>query len=102
MPNDLPSADRPSDADTTAARATSVMAYAVAIVGALGATIALRAGDIVAALLVLTTTLGVAALLAGIGTLLRGLRDIESRLRAIERRPLERPRPSTDPDSASR
>jgi hypothetical protein len=85
MPSDPSEADRPSSADATAARAASLMAYVVAVAGALGATLSLREGDVVAALLVLTTTLGVAALLAATGTLLRVLRDIERRLRALER-----------------
>lgn len=67
-----------------AARAAVIIAYAVALVGAGGATIALREGEVVAALLVLTSTLGVAALLAATGTLLRGLRDVERRLRRLE------------------
>jgi hypothetical protein len=66
------------------ARAAVIIAYAVALVGAAGATVTLREGEVVAALLVLTSTLGVAALLAATGTLLRGLRDIERRLRALE------------------
>lgn len=68
----------------TAARAAVIIAYAVALVGAAGATVALREGEVVAALLVLTSTLGVSALLAATGTLLRGLRDVERRLRALE------------------
>ncbi len=66
------------------ARAAVIIAYAVALVGAAGATLALREGEVVAALLVLTPTLGVTALLAATGTLLRGLRDVERRLRALE------------------
>jgi hypothetical protein len=66
------------------ARAAVIIAYAVALVGAAGATLALREGEVVAALLVLTPTLGVAALLAATGMLLRGLRDVERRLRALE------------------
>jgi hypothetical protein len=85
MPHDPYGADRPSSADATAARAASLMAYVVAVAGALGATLSLREGDVVAALLVLTSTLGVAALLAATGTLLRALRDVERRLRALER-----------------
>jgi hypothetical protein len=67
-----------------AARAATLMAYVVAVVGAGAATIALREGDVTQAVLVLTTTLGVSALLAATGTLLRGLRDVERRLRRIE------------------
>ena len=73
-----------SAASATAARAAVIIAYAAALVGAAGATVALREGEVVAALLVLTSTLGVAALLAATGTLLRGLRDVERRLRALE------------------
>jgi len=82
---DLSGDARPSSADATAARAASLMAYAVAVAGALGATLSLREGDAVAALLVLTSTLGIAALLAATGTLLKALRDIERRLRTLER-----------------
>jgi hypothetical protein len=85
MPHDPYGADRPSRADATAARAASLMAYVVAVAGALGATLSLREGDVVAALLVLTSTLGVAALLAATSTLLKALRDVERRLRALER-----------------
>lgn len=67
-----------------AARAATLMAYVVSLVGAGAATLALRAGELVPAVLVLTTTLGVAALLAATGTLLRGLRDVEQRLRRLE------------------
>ncbi len=77
---------RPSDPDdTVAVRATTIMAYAVAVAGAFGATLSLREGETIAAVLVLTSTLGVAALLAATGTLLRGLRRVEQRLRALER-----------------
>jgi len=86
MPHDLSQEDRPSRADATASRAALLMAYAVAVAGALGATLSLREGDIVAAIVVLTTTLGVAALLAATGTLLRSLRAVERRLAAIEQR----------------
>jgi hypothetical protein len=72
------------DPVSTSARAAAMMAYAVALVGAGAATLALRAGDLVAAVLVLTTTLGVSALLAATGTLLRALRDVERRLQRIE------------------
>ena len=97
--DNLPGDGRPTHAvsDATAARAATMMAYVVAVAGALGATLSLREGDIVAALLVLTTTLGVAALLAATGTLLRALRRIEVRLRVLERRD-----PDSDPRSASR
>jgi hypothetical protein len=84
MSHGLPSDDRPSTADATAARAAVIMAYTVAVAGALAATLALRAGEVVTAVLVLTTTLGVSALLAATGTLLRALREIERRLRRIE------------------
>lgn len=67
-----------------AARAATGMAYVVALVGAAGGTWALRSGDTVEAILVLTVSLGVTALLAGTGTLLRALRDVEARLRRVE------------------
>ena len=61
-----------------------MMAYVVALVGAGAATLLLRDADVAASVLVLTTTLGVAALLAATGTLLRGLGEVERRLRRIE------------------
>ena len=67
-----------------AARAATGMAYVVALVGAGAGTWALRSGDVVEAVLVLTVSLGVTALLAGTGTLLRALRDVEARLRRVE------------------
>ena len=78
--------DGPTSAERTAvaARAALIVAYAVALVGAAAATLALRAGDVVDAVLVLTTSLGVSALLAATGTLLRGLRDVERRLERVE------------------
>lgn len=80
-----PAARRPArDEAATAARAALIVAYAVALVGAGAATLSLREGELVTALLVLTTTLGVAGLLAATGTLLRALRDVESRLRRLE------------------
>jgi hypothetical protein len=62
------------------------MAYVVAVVGAAAATLALREGELTDAILVLTTTLGVAALLAATGTLLRALGDVERRLARLEDR----------------
>lgn len=78
--------DGPTSTERTAvaARAALIIAYAVALVGAAAATLALRRGDVVDAVLVLTTSLGVSALLAATGTLLRGLRDIERRLARVE------------------
>lgn len=69
---------------TVAARAATGMAYGVALVGAAAGTWALRSGAVVDAILVLTVSLGVAALLAATGTLLRALRDVEARLRRLE------------------
>lgn len=83
-PIDAASEHPASDRSEIASRAAVILAYAVALVGAGGATLALREGEVVAALLVLTTTMGVAALLAATGTLLRGLRDVERRLRRLE------------------
>lgn len=68
----------------TAARAATGMAYVVALVGAGAATWSLRSGAVVDAVLVLTVSLGVTALLAATGTLLRALRDIERRLTSVE------------------
>ena len=67
-----------------AARAAVIIAYTVAVVGAGAATWSLREGDVSGAVVVLATSLGVAALLAATGTLLRGLRDIERRLGRVE------------------
>lgn len=67
-----------------AARAATIVAYAVALVGAGAATLALRDGDPVSGALVLTTSLGVAALLAATGTLLRAIRAVEQRLARLE------------------
>ena len=97
MPRDPHGAERPSDADDRAVRASTAMAYIVAVAGALGATVALREREFITALLVLTTTLGVAALLAATGTLLRALRDIERRIRMLEQQP-----PDGSGQSASR
>lgn len=67
-----------------AARAATGTAYVVALVGSGAAAWALRSGDVVEAILVLTVSLGVTALLAATGTLLRALRDVEARLRRVE------------------
>jgi hypothetical protein len=67
-----------------AARAAALMAYVVGIVGAGAATLALRGGELVDATVVLTVSLGVAALLAATGTLLRAIEGLERRLRRIE------------------
>lgn len=77
---------RAPEPTSVAARATTIVAYAVGLVGATTATLSLRDGDLVSATLVLTTSLGVAALLAATGTLLRGLRAVELRLARIEDR----------------
>jgi hypothetical protein len=82
MPEQTDDTRRPETA--TASRAALLMAYTVAIVGAGAATLSLRDGELTAAVLVLTTTLGVAALLAATGTILRALRDVERRLRRLE------------------
>ena len=67
-----------------AARAATGRAYVGALVGAGAATWSLRSGAVVEAVLVLTVSLGVTALLAATGTLLRALRDVEARLRRLE------------------
>jgi hypothetical protein len=72
------------DRTSTAARAAVLIAYAVGVVGAGAATLLLRDGAIADAVVVLATTLGVAALLAATGTLLTALRDVERRLRDVE------------------
>jgi len=76
--------DTGSGPTTVAARAATLMAYVVALFGAGTATLMLRIGDLLPAVLVLTTTLGVAALLAATATLLRGLGAVERRLDRIE------------------
>jgi hypothetical protein len=75
---------RDPDPVAPAARAAGIMAYAVAVVGAGAATLSLRAGDLMAAVVVLTTSLGVSALLAATGTLLSAIRDVERRLGRLE------------------
>lgn len=75
---------RGTEPTAVAARAAVIVAYAVALIGAAAATLSLRDGDVVGAVLVLTTSLGVAALLAATGTLLRGLHAVERRLARIE------------------
>jgi len=75
-----------------AARAATLMAYVVALVGAGVGTLALRDGDLPTAVLVWTTTLGVAAVLVGMGTLLRAVLHLTGRVRALEAR-LARPSP---------
>jgi len=72
------------DRTSTAARAAVLIAYVVAVVGAGAATLLLRDGELADAVVVLATTLGVAALLAATGTLLSALRDVERRLRDVE------------------
>ena len=67
-----------------AARAAVIVAYTVAVVGAGAATWSLREGDASGAVVVLATSLGVAALLAATGTLLGALRDVERRLARVE------------------
>ena len=67
-----------------AMRAATGLAYAVALAGAGGATLALRDGAIADAVLLLVVTLAVAALLAAVSTLLRSLARIEARLARLE------------------
>lgn len=73
-----------TEQSAVAARAAVIVAYTVAIVGAAAATWALREGDVGGAVVVLATSLGVAALLAATGTLLGALRDLDRRLARIE------------------
>lgn len=80
MPPDPDGAQRTA----VAARAAVIIAYAVAVVGAGAATWSLREGDVSGAVVVLATSLGVAALLAATGTLLGALRDVERRLARVE------------------
>ncbi len=67
-----------------ASRAAGIMAYAVAVAGTGGGTLALRDGDVPAALVVWTTTLAVAAVLVGTATLLRAVRALSDRVAALE------------------
>ena len=84
--DDRPVHPTPNGAARTsvAARAAVIVAYTVAVVGAGAATWSLREGDVGGAVVVLTTSLGVAALLAATGTLLGALRDVERRLARVE------------------
>jgi hypothetical protein len=68
-----------------AARAATILAYAVALVGTGGGTLSLRAGDLATALIVWTTSLAVAATLVGMATLLRAVEHLGRRLSALER-----------------
>jgi hypothetical protein len=79
-----------------ATRAATGLAYAVALAGATGATLALRDGALVDALVLLVVTLAVAALLAAVSTLLAALQRIEGRLAR-----LEVPDPGRDPSGAA-
>lgn len=67
-----------------ASRAARIMAYAVAVAGTGGGTLALRDGDVPAALVVWTTTLAVAAVLVGTATLMRAVRTLTLRVAALE------------------
>lgn len=67
-----------------ASRAARIMAYAVAVAGTGGGTLALRDGDVPAALVVWTTTLAVAAVLVGTATLMRAVRALTDRVAALE------------------
>ena len=67
-----------------ASRAARIMAYAVAVAGTGGGTLALRDGDVPAALVVWTTTLAVAAVLVGTATLMRAVRGLTDRVAALE------------------
>jgi hypothetical protein len=68
-----------------AARAATILAYAVALVGTGGGTLSLRAGDLATALIVWTTSLAVAATLVGMATLLRSVERLDRRLAQLER-----------------
>jgi hypothetical protein len=68
-----------------ASRATTLIAYAVALVGTGGGTLALRDGDLATALIVWTTSLAVAATLVGVGTLLRAVAGLSRRMATLER-----------------
>jgi hypothetical protein len=83
-----PAASRPSTPPAqpdVAARAATIIAYAVALVGTGGGTFSLRAGDIATALIVWTTSLAVAATLVGLATLLRAVERLTQRMALLER-----------------
>jgi len=85
---DNPAAPRPSappGQPDVAARAATILAYAVALVGTGGGTLSLRAGDIATALIVWTTSLAVAATLVGMATLLRAVEHLTQRMTLLER-----------------
>jgi hypothetical protein len=85
---DDPAAGRPSDGPRqldVAARAATILAYAVALVGTGGGTLSLRAGDLATALIVWTTSLAVAATLVGMATLLRAVDALARRMTLLER-----------------
>jgi hypothetical protein len=68
-----------------AARAATLLAYAIALVGTGGGTLSLRDGDLATALIVWTTSLAVAATLVGMATLLRAVEGLSRRLAGVER-----------------
>jgi len=67
-----------------ASRAARIIAWAVAIAGTGGGTLALRDGDLASALVVWTTTLAVAAVLVGTATLMRAVHVLAARVGALE------------------
>lgn len=67
-----------------AARAARIIAWAVAIVGTGGGTLALRDGDLGTALVVWTTSLAVAAVLVGTATLMRAVAALADRVTGLE------------------
>ena len=79
-----PSTPGPASDATASSRAARIMAYAVAVAGTGGGTLALRDGDVPAALVVWTTTLAVAAVLVGTATLMRAVRALTDRVAALE------------------
>jgi hypothetical protein len=85
---DEPAAPRPAAPPRqldVAARAATILAYAVAVVGTGGGTLSLRSGDLATALIVWTTSLAVAATLVGMATLLRAVEHLSQRMATLER-----------------
>jgi hypothetical protein len=82
-PGDAPSGSGGREL-AVATRAARIMAWAVAVAGTGGGTLALRDGDLATALVVWTTTLAVAAVLVGTATLMRAVEALTARVGALE------------------
>lgn len=85
-----PPADVASDVPTprelrTAARAATIMAYAVGLAGVAVGTLALRDDELATAVLLYVVTFGVGTCLVGVATLLRAVGGLSARTARLER-----------------